>query len=263
MKDNLIEKIFVFDLDGTIAINSKIENSIIVKLNQLMKNGHMVLFATSRSIRGAKAVLPKEFINNILLLCNGAFVLEKNQIVLSNYIEQKTCINLCSFLEKYQIQYYLELGNAVYVPSYVEHPFISVLKDEGKDENIYTELFNISNKAYKISLLEPISDVVQDKLDKLCSRIQYFVHSDNTVDIVANNCSKWKMLKRFLKSKNITDYKIIAFGNDSNDIELIKNANIGISVKSNNDTLVKLADINIVDYKSESIINAINEAMKI
>ena len=44
-----------------------------------------MIFATSRSLRGIKSVLPQSLWNNTLILCNGAFVLDKGKIV-SAYI---------------------------------------------------------------------------------------------------------------------------------------------------------------------------------
>lgn len=264
MEVKVLKDIFVFDLDGTIVIdNKKINDNIIEKLEQLMREGHMVIFATSRSIRGVKAVLPEKFFSNILLLCNGAFAIEKEQILLSNYIEEEACIDLCNFLNANQVQYYLELGNAFYVPEYVSHPFIDMLKTEGKGEQVYTKLDDISSRVYKVAILDIVNTVLLKKLNEFCGNVQYFVHSDNTVDVVADNCSKWEMLKKLISTEEIVYNRIIAFGNDSNDIELIKNADIGVEVKSNNAELEKVADFSITDYYSESIISTIDKTMSV
>ena len=69
-----MDNLFVFDLDGTIIMdNEKINPLICQALRVLHNKGEKVVFATSRSLRGVKEVLPIQLLKFPLILCDGAF----------------------------------------------------------------------------------------------------------------------------------------------------------------------------------------------
>lgn len=77
-----MRNMFVFDLDGTIIIDNKMLDSILYEtLKSLEKREEKIVFATSRSLRGVKKVLPKHLLNHPLILCNGAFAVLDNEVI--------------------------------------------------------------------------------------------------------------------------------------------------------------------------------------
>ena len=63
-----MRNMFVFDLDGTIIIDNKMLDSILYEtLKSLEKREEKIVFATSRSLRGVKKVLPKHLLNHPLI----------------------------------------------------------------------------------------------------------------------------------------------------------------------------------------------------
>ncbi len=255
-----MKNIFVFDLDGTIILeNKRLNEFILKKLIELQRNGHEVVFATSRSLRGIRAVLQPELLSNPLILCNGSFSIINNEIAVSKYVDKEECTNLVCYLEKNDIQFYLELGNELYIPSYGTHPFFEILLKEAYNEVVHSKFDNIDSKVYKIAVVDSLStDIINDLLS-IVNKSRIYQHSDGSVDIVASDCSKWKMLQELRLSSSAT--RLIAFGNDSNDIEMIKNADIGVAVCPLNETLDKAADIKINDYSPDSIIKQIDQIL--
>lgn len=253
-----MKNIFVFDLDGTIIIdNKKLDKIFYQKFKDLQNKGHKIVFATSRSLRGIKAVLQPDLWTNPFILCNGAFAFANDKIAISRFLDEKECTELIAYLEQNKIQFYLELGQALYIPNYATHGFFYTLLKEAHGEPLYFELNKIKAKVYKIAIVEPINSTIINNLLSIGNNFQIYQHSDGSVDIVNSTCSKWEILQKLqLKTdKN----KIIAFGNDSNDIELIKHADVGVAICPLNEKLKNVATIKIDDCNPASIIKVIDE----
>lgn len=252
------KNVFIFDLDGTIIENNNpLDKRIAEKIYELEKDGHKVIFATSRSLRGIKTVLPQSLWNNTLILCNGAFVLDKGKIVLSNFINSDECMQLISYLCNKQIQFYAELGRELYIPNYVKHDFISLLREEAQGEIIYSDFIDICNKVYKIAIVESIEKMQFYQLSELLNTSRMYCHSDNSADIISSEISKWEAFKKL----NIF-YKynqVIAFGNDENDMELLSNADIGVAVATENEDLLSVSNLTVSSCSPNMIINVIDK----
>lgn len=252
------KNIFIFDLDGTIIENNKsLDKRITEKIYELEEDGHKVIFATSRSLRGIKAVLPQSLWNNTLILCNGAFVLDKGKIVLSNFINNDECMKLISYLCSKQIQFYAELGKELYIPDYVTHDFISLLMEEAQGERIYSDFIDICSKVYKIAVVESIEKMQFYQLSELLKTSRMYCHLDNSADIVSAEISKWEA---FMKLNIFNEYKqVIAFGNDENDIELLSNADIGVAVATENEDLLSVSELRVSSCNPNMVINVIDK----
>lgn len=253
-----MKDIYVFDLDGTIVIDSKkVDKQIVERLKNLQAHGASIIFATSRSLRGIRSAVPDDFSASSLILCNGAFSYVNNKILYSNAIDKTVCDSLVEILEKNKVQFYVELGTALYVPSYVAHPFFDILRKEACKENVYSDYCDIrSCNTYKIAIVEKLSAEIQKSIYNSNSNIFIYKHADGSADIVSETCSKWNMLKKILIEENA--YRVIAFGNDNNDIELLKNADIKIAVCPVNEKVKNAADIVLNDFYADSLLQVLD-----
>lgn len=249
-----MKDIYVFDLDGTIVINNKKVNELIInQLKKLQDNGASIIFATSRALRGIKQVIPNNFLANSLILCNGAFSYSDNKIIHSDYIVKDVCDNIVKLLEENNIEFYVELGDSLYIPYYVTHPFFSILKSEANEEKVFYNYHDVKYAPiYKIAIVENMPDYLQYSIES-SENVLFYRHADTSADIVSKNCSKWNMLKKLLLDTN--DYRVIAFGNDNNDIELLRNADLSIAVCPVNKQVSKAADIILNDNNAESFVH--------
>lgn len=222
-------KIFTFDLDGTLLENGQIADdilSILEKINQ--KN--FITFATSRSIRGIKQLIPSSMMQDSLqILCNGAFATFKGNVIYAETIPYKDVTLLQIFLESHKIQYYMELGNAYYIPDYGKHPFFQQLSIEAPNER----QTSISSDCpiYKIAVLDTDNkELIKELSTNFSQKVNYFQYSDKTIDIVSINASKWIALSNIAQTFFGDKYETISFGNDTNDIELLQNSSLGITM---------------------------------
>lgn len=254
-----MKKVFVFDLDGTIVINNeKINEQIVKRLELIHQNPqNKLIFATSRALRGIESVVPPNLADVPLILCNGAMAYSKKILTNSNFIIQEACDKIIEFLIENKIEFYGELGTALYIPQYVTDPFFTILRMEGKNECVFYNYGDVRSEIYKIAIVECVSDNILKILRKFENEIAIYKHSDGSVDLVAKYTSKWKMLNTILG--DTSDYKIIAFGNDNNDIELLENANIGIAVCPKNEQVKNSSDKIITNFYPSSILKALDD----
>lgn len=224
-------KIFAFDLDGTILQNSSIESDMVTILKKLNEK-HLLTFATSRSIRGIKAVLPDYLLKDALqVLCNGALVLFQNKVLYEATISHEEIKLLQSFLESNRIQYYVEFGNAYYIPGYGNHPFFEELKSEAPNEIVSSPVDFSCYHIYKIAILSTNNELLISELAASYSdKLHWYQYSDNTMDIVSKNASKWNALSNAANALFQENWDTISFGNDTNDYELLKNASLGVTM---------------------------------
>lgn len=257
-----MRNMFVFDLDGTIIIDNQMLDSVLYEtLKSLEKRKEKIVFATSRSLRGVKKVLPKQLLNHPLILCNGAFAVLDNEVIAHASIPKEVYEKICYYLEKNNIPFYLDMGNEIFIPKDSELDFLKILKEEAKNERIYHEWGDIKGKVYKIGVVTGISSGILKKIEDISGKIKIYQHTDQTIDIVPENCSKWKMLQELGLTADVK--KIIVFGNDANDMEMIQNADIGVAVYSSNKKLCEVADMRVLDSSPDSLVKKIEDIYEI
>lgn len=250
--------LFVFDLDGTIIIDNQMLHPMLYEiLKELEKKEEKIVFATSRSLRGVKKVLPEQLLKFPLILCNGAFAVWDNEIVSEGSIPKDVYEKISYYLEKNNISFYLDMGTEIFIPKDREHDFLKTLKEEAKNEKIYHELSEIKSKVYKIGVVETIGSDILKEIEDISGKSKIYQHMDRTVDIVPENCSKWKMLQKLKLTSN--GKKIVTFGNDANDMEMIQDADIGVAVCSSNKELCEVADVQVFDNSPESLVKKIED----
>ena len=59
---------------------------------------------------------------------------------------------------------------------------------------------------------------------------------------MSSEASKWTAISNLANKMNIKTENIIAFGDDTNDIEMIKNAGIGVAMGNADEQLKNIAD---------------------
>jgi len=252
------KNVVIFDLDGTIIENNRLlDKRIAEKINELEKEDNKVIFATSRSLRGIKSVLPCNLWKNTLILCNGAFVMDKGKVILSNYVDEKECVMLISYLCNRQVQFYGELGKALYVPGYVTHDLMNCILDEAQEEMVYSDYKEIQSRVYKLAIMENLREAEFRKMSKALRTLKLYCHSDGSFDIVGQGVSKWEAFSKLCIRSQYK--KVIAFGNDRNDIDMLYNADIGVAVCTEDEKVLEVSDKRIYSFMPNAIIDTLND----
>lgn len=247
-------KMVVSDLDGTLLDNEKqITDKTVYILNELHKKGIEIVIATGRNYYMAKKLIdPISNLNPVILSNNGS-VVRHNDIVLSyNYL------NPLFFEKIYNEGLRRGLNPFIHVDEY----------DNGYDiiyekEDFEKEYSGYIKKDYNRARLIKFDPLKMNKILSVCYFDEYNKLSDfgtemtnpehyNTIfnrnignlallEFLHIEGCKWVSLKKYAGQKNIEPEDIIALGDDNNDIEMLKNAGMGIAMVNGTEEIKKAA----------------------
>lgn len=224
-------KNIVFDLDGTICFDGvQIEEMLLENIVRLAKTEN-VIFASARPIRDMLPVLKrhKELECCDLIGGNGTIVKQNNTI----YSEK---------INKYITDKIVELA------SEADHKILLDSKwDYYYNGDVSYELYkrvdtdNVANNTSYDNLEEIIKMVIlygNEGLDSALAKYDAYIQDCNTniyesekmFDILPANVNKYTALNKYF---GLNQGEYIAFGNDTNDIELLKKAKQGYIVGNN------------------------------
>lgn len=192
----------------------------------IASNGAVIYDVKSKMIVAHKGI-PREIVNKIIELTNNKFY-KFNLCTLSNWYRKENRRDNVKFNE---IKY---IDNLYEVPS---------------KENIYKCEIYYDNMDDLLSFYKELS--------KYNYPLEYSIMNNdienNYIDITFKNINKGNATK-FLKGI-IGAKKVIAFGDTMNDYEMLKNADISISVNNANEALKSISNYVTDDVKNNGVIN--------
>ncbi|MFV0343967.1 MAG: Cof-type HAD-IIB family hydrolase [Anaerocolumna sp.] len=226
------KKIIFFDIDGTLIDQRHgLIPSTKEAIRLLKENGHLPVICTGRT----RAFLPKELLE--LGFCGiiagaGTYV-EYQDEVLFNKVEGPDYANdIIDLLKGHKIHYIVEGPEYIYYDKdnkdskYAE--IIDFLKN--LDHGHLKELELNDYRMNKITCsLTPESNL-DAIIHKLQEKFHLIHHEDGNFEMAPNGYDKSTGIKQMLKYLNIDQEHTYAFGDSTNDIEMLSYVNYGIAM---------------------------------
>ena len=214
-------KMIITDLDRSLLKNDKtISNYTIQVFNKCHEKGIIIAFATARPVRSTTKFI--DLIKpNAVIFDNGALVMADKKIIYKNGINPGKTKEILKNIEKEYPEATLstEIDNIMYtnfIPS-DKTPYVKLDFDELPDLD-----------AARITIGTIPTEKIKT-LEKYISRDLYLEINYGIYGFILNrNTSKWLGIKELVKYYGIRIENTIAFGDDINDIEMIKNCGKGI-----------------------------------
>lgn len=221
-------RLIVTDLDNTLLTSDKTISAYTASvLNQCQQRGYPVVFATARPVRAAarffSSVTPDFVIAN-----NGATILQGAVVLAGHPIEPKVAAPLLRQLrdEPAVTCMSAEVGHCLYmdldVPAWEEgwnpvyHDFAEL--PEGEIVKISTECRNVS-VVRKILAAYPCLHLYEN-------------NGEAWQQIIHESATKWNALQFIAGKLGISPTQTVAFGDDDNDVEMIRNCGVGVAVEN-------------------------------
>lgn len=282
-------KLIAIDLDGTL-LNSYGEISLKNReaIKYALEKNVKVILASGRDPQTMKKISLELGINDFLIAGNGASIydirLEKN--ILENFIEKEKALKIIKICKENSIFFnvYTDVGIITeslnynvkvfnnennYKPNdkrtnieivkdiydYIENNEMNILKiiicDESKIifSNIIEKLKNI--KGVEVLEIEHMSKKII-KTGTQEYKIEYFY-----TEVTNKNANKWEAIEYLSKQLDIEKEEIICIGDNMNDLKMVKNAGIGITMKNSALEKQNVADYVTEDNNSDGVGNAI------
>ncbi len=227
---------YVFDVDGTLSFDGKkIARPIVNALKSLELSGHTVSFASARPIRDLVPIVPDFSDGHLLIGGNGSIVKTiDDEIKLANPIDSKSFDSIKHVINNYQLNYIVDDSWNYSAKINTTNKIYKQLDPDNLAKNVNLETIY---EPIKIILVNIPQSIFNDLLEKLqsASNLAIVAHSgENSIDITAAEINKFNTLQQYYQNE------YYAFGNDSNDFELLSHAKISVWVGGNNERLKQL-----------------------
>jgi Cof subfamily protein (haloacid dehalogenase superfamily) len=234
-KEKYMYKMIVTDLDDTLLKTDKsISQYTIDVLKDIRKRGKKVIFATARG-DSVEFLKPHDLFDGCVLT-NGAIAYIGNRIVYESLIDADTYL---PFLQKiYDLNF--KVGVQANGTHYTN--FDASEKWENFNNYTITNFSNISARAEKIYIV--INDPKQQEIIKsiLPQGLYLSVSRDNLAMVMNQGATKSRGIAAIADKFGISKEEIVVFGDDTNDIEMLKDFGLGVAMSNSIDEVKDIAD---------------------
>ncbi|GLI56241.1 haloacid dehalogenase [Propionigenium maris DSM 9537] len=235
-------KIISFDLDGTLLRDNKtvsdFSKNILLKCREA---GKTLIFNSARPPRLIYEVLPEEFHGDIIISSNGALINKGEETMFKNFISPEDTRVIIEYLE----------GN---------HPKIYFSVEQGRDSytSFYDEAYNKEMFALKVDFREVdlkgtpkflvrVGAMTEEELERFIQTLPpscAFLRTDGGefAQIMARGNTKLSGIKKIVDMKNYHIDDVIAFGDDHNDFEIIRDCGVGVAMGNAETAIKEVAD---------------------
>lgn len=249
MKQHLI----ALDLDGTLLTDKKeISPQSIRVLQKAVEDGHIVVIATGRSHRSSIHYYHMLKLTTAMVNFNGAFVhhpKDKKWSVFHNPLPKSTVLNVIDACSQLEVQNILvESHQDIFINKHDQN-IIDFLRVQNDDP--FLKIGNIKDVLQEdptLMLIYPKEEQVQE-LNNIFNQFHAEVlHYRNwgapshMIEIVKKGINKAIGLQRIAQYYNIPKERIIAFGDEDNDLEMIEYAGVGVAMQNGIQELKSIAD---------------------
>lgn len=241
-KNNI--KLIATDLDGTFLNSSSSISDFNKKIFQsIIKSGIEIILSTGRPFNGMKRYKDMIENDNYSIVFNGAIIADTyGNFIYNRVIDENTSKSICNLYKKYDVYLHVYSGNKYIVsePDFYYERYIEI-------EKITDTIIGLENiDDFNFSKMVFIGD--REELKKLQTDIRknFNVHTSfshtNFLEVLANGINKGSALEWLCSKKNISREQVIAFGDNYNDIEMIKYAGIGVATSNAEEDVKNNAD---------------------
>ena len=221
----MAEKLIVCDLDRTLLRNDKTISDYTIKVfEKAQQKGIKIVFATARPLRSITDYTKIIACDTVIAL-NGAVIKTGNDLKtypISTNTADKLIKELLSFKENLKIS--AEIDNKIYA-NFDLSKFSDSVFLENFSELPHGELYKIIIGLDSQSVLEKVKFLVKDD-------VYLSIANNKLIQIMNKKASKWQAIQ-YIADKFKTDISdIICFGDDNDDIEMLKYCAKGIAVEN-------------------------------
>ena len=254
--------LIALDLDGTLLRNDKtISDRTKAVLKTLMEQGHYVMIATGRPYRSSAQYYKELALKTPIVNFNGA------------YVHHPLSASWGSFHTPLDIGIEKEIVDAC--NSYSFHNIIAEIQDDvylhNQNEHLL-DIFNMGNPKITIGDLRsylpssPTSLLIHAEPDDVTTIRSHLseVHAElidhrrwgdpfHVIEIVKSGLHKAVGIQRVANYLNIPQSRIIAFGDEDNDLEMLEYANIGVAMGNGISAVKNIANVTTASNEEDGV----------
>ncbi len=233
-------KLIATDLDGTL-LNSqgKLSKNTLDVIERLKELKIPIVIASGRTsseiLKMAKQLSMEDYSEGYIISYNGVVTAKTMpyQVIEEKFLDSETAHLIIDFLIKNHFKIHVFTPGHIYVSHDIEY----TLKDESERENnsirIDLNQFKIEESIYKILVFDEIHKLDQIKTEvppKLLEKAHVFKSHNQLLEFVSIEGSKGDALERLIQRLNMIPEEVMAFGDEENDISMLKSVGFGVAM---------------------------------
>lgn len=243
-------KLIIVDIDGTIRMKGqKISNRTVNIINKIISNGIMFAVASGRTVFEIKEMLKDYDLKPLSLYIGENGYETYDSIKSTTYYENP--------LKKEWVKKIIDemLIYDTNISAYIDNKIIFTRKDwimelSIANTKLKNELVDDLSIFYKNDLGKLMFRDNEEKIDRIIEQLKkkhfsnyYFYKSCPVIIEVSNiKVNKAAGLKRFCNENNISLDQVLAFGDTTNDNEMLEVSGCGVCLKNGTEDTKKVAD---------------------
>ena len=253
-----MKKAVFFDIDGTLCDREmKISDSTKEAIRLLKKNGTYVFLCTGRTLSYIvnEELLSLEF-DGLVAGC-GTWVSFGEEELVYEMIEPGLMKHLLEVLEEYGLPVILEGKYDQYLEEeeFLDDPILPLLKRDTANGVVSIHEHDMKWEASKCSAVIKDRDYVK-ALEEISPWFEFLFHGDEFVEIVPRGFSKATGIQAVCQRLGILHENTYAFGDSTNDLEMLKYVAHGIAMGNGMEEAKEVADYVTDDIHQDGIYNA-------
>ncbi len=228
-------KAIAIDLDGTLLRTDRTVSAFnIDMLQRCTACGWAIIIATARPVRSIRRLLPEEFSQHYWAALNGAWMVRYGDILARDEIAEETAREIVELCLRQGYRFSIEANDRLY-------------------SNISNASFIGPTYAIEDFTLQPIGKFLidagqafnEETFRRLVPESCHYVLTDNgkLVQLMSKSCTKLTAVRHIVAMEDILLDDVVAFGDDNNDIPLLKAAGLGVAMGNATPELKAVADI--------------------
>ena len=258
--------LYVTDLDGTLLRNdATISDFSISTLNSLIENGVLFTYATARSFSSATPLVKQLNLELPAVTFNGVFVInpQTGEHLIENVFTKKSLKIAEKFLRENNLEplvySYINVEERVSFLGEKIDRVKSYIESRKGDKRLrtaknYDELFE--GNVFYLTVLNAENTELLDNFftaeNGFAHNFQIDTYDDTTwYEIYDKNAGKAAAVRQVKTLLNAD--KMVCFGDNKNDIEMLKAADLGVAVGNSFDELKEIADIIIEENEFDAV----------
>ncbi len=249
-----------FDYDGTLADEKKgiyyPTETTKKALKKLSENGYMVVLATGR----AKCYVPDTGVDfDGYITSNGASAEVGGDVIWQDFFSSKDVLELIDKFESMDLYYSMENMKQCYARDIQNSKFVAMLDNFNIPKNVFTNLDkNNIPKVSKMLLVYNTDEEIKYLSDYFKKRFAFYKHRKfRSADVTKHEIVKAVGAKAICEKFNIPKQNTYAFGDGTNDYDLLNYVGHGIAMGYHHSSLDSVAEITTDTVENEGIYKAL------
>lgn len=221
-------KVISTDIDGTLIGSSReITPNIIETLKQLRKKGYILGLASGRPVRDIFEKhkdwgIDEQF--DFLIGYNGAelYDLKSDKIYRFNILKKEWLVEIVDFMTQFDVTVNMYVGDKYYSSKETDRAWFSAFKSKREFVTVPLNEFTKEDSCgimFRCDKNE--AQTIIDQIDKTKPYVGFRTQPD-LIEFSNKECNKGVALIEFLKLRNIDIKDCMAFGDTTNDVEMLK-----------------------------------------